>query len=80
MLPRGCSWRAPPSRETKRERIESGKFFGPYIFGLVRDATGNSTMGLIAIAIGPVVSAILVLLLGHDGRLEQIPIRQVATP
>jgi hypothetical protein len=47
---------------------------------LVRDATGNFTMGLIAIAIGPAVSAILVLLLGHDRRLEQIPTRQVATP
>ena len=57
-----------------------GGFFGPSIFGLVRDATGNFTMGLIAIALGPVMSAILVLLLGHDRRLEQIPTRQVATP
>jgi hypothetical protein len=57
-----------------------GGFFGPYVFGLVRDATGNFTMGLIAIALGPVVSAILVLLLGHDRRLEQIPTRRVATP
>ena len=57
-----------------------GGFFGPYIFGLVRDATGNFTLGLVAIALGPIVSAIVVLLLGHDRRLEQIPTRQVATP
>jgi hypothetical protein len=37
-------------------------------------------MGLIAIAVGPKVSGILVLLLGHDRRLERVPIRQVATP
>jgi hypothetical protein len=40
----------------------------------------NFTMGLIAIAVGPKVSGILVLLLGHDRRLERVPIRQVATP
>jgi ACS family tartrate transporter-like MFS transporter len=53
-----------------------GGFFGPYIFGLVRDASGNFTLGLIAIAIGPVMSAIVVLCLGHDRRLEHIPTRQ----
>jgi MFS transporter, ACS family, tartrate transporter len=52
-----------------------GGFFGPYIFGLVRDFTGNFTLGLVAIAIGPLVSAILVLALGHDRRLEQLPTR-----
>ncbi len=52
-----------------------GGFFGPYIFGLVRDFTGNFALGLVAIAIGPLVSAILVLALGHDRRLEQIPAR-----
>jgi nitrate/nitrite transporter NarK len=56
-----------------------GGFFGPYVFGLVRDATGNFTLGLMAIAIGPVVSAVVVLLLGHDRRLEHIPIRRSAT-
>jgi MFS transporter, ACS family, tartrate transporter len=53
-----------------------GGFFGPYIFGLVRDASGNFTLGLIAIAIGPAMSAIVVLCLGHDRRLEHIPTRQ----
>jgi MFS transporter, ACS family, tartrate transporter len=55
-----------------------GGFFGPYIFGLVRDFTGNFALGLVAIAIGPLVSAILMLALGHDRRLEQIPARAMA--
>jgi Cu/Ag efflux pump CusA len=50
--------------------------FSTPIFGLVRDATGNFTLGLIAIAIGRVVSAAVVLLLGHDRRLEHIPVRR----
>jgi ACS family tartrate transporter-like MFS transporter len=56
-----------------------GGFFGPYIFGLVRDASGNFTLGLIAIAIGPAMSAIVVLCLGHDRRLEHIPTRQAVS-
>ncbi|HXO02140.1 MAG TPA: MFS transporter [Stellaceae bacterium] len=56
-----------------------GGFFGPYIFGLVKDATGNFTFGLIVIAMGPAMSAILVLYLGHDRRLEHIPARNPLT-
>jgi ACS family tartrate transporter-like MFS transporter len=56
-----------------------GGFFGPYVFGLVKDWTGHFTWGLIAIAMGPIMSAIVVLCLGHDRRLEHIPSRQPAT-
>jgi ACS family tartrate transporter-like MFS transporter len=56
-----------------------GGFFGPYIFGLVRDATGNFTLALIAIAMGPVMSAVVVVFLGHDRRLEHIPSRSPVT-
>jgi ACS family tartrate transporter-like MFS transporter len=53
-----------------------GGFFGPYIFGLIKDATGGSfALGLMAIALGPIVSASVVLVLGHDRRLEHIPTR-----
>ena len=48
------------------------------VFGLVRDATGNFSFGLLPIACGPVMSAIVVLLLGHDRRLEHIPARSAA--
>jgi len=54
-----------------------GGFFGPYLFGLIKDATGGSfTFGLIALALGPIMSALIVLALGHDRRLEHIPGRQ----
>src|SRR5580692_857031 len=54
-----------------------GGFFGPYLFGLIKDATGGSFMfALIAIAMGPIMSASVVLLLGHDRRLEHIPAAQ----
>jgi nitrate/nitrite transporter NarK len=56
-----------------------GGFFGPYLFGLIKDATGGSfTFGLMALALGPIMSASLVLMLGHDRRLEHIPMRQPA--
>jgi MFS transporter, ACS family, tartrate transporter len=51
-----------------------GGFFGPYLFGLIKDASGGSFMyGLIALALGPIMSASIVLALGHDRRLEHIP-------
>lgn len=54
-----------------------GGFFGPYVFGLIKDATGGSfTVGLLAIAMGPIVSALIVVKLGHDRRLEHIPGRE----
>jgi ACS family tartrate transporter-like MFS transporter len=56
-----------------------GGFFGPYVFGLIKDATGgNFTFGLMAIALGPIMSASIVLMLGHDRRLEHIPTRGAA--
>jgi MFS family permease len=54
-----------------------GGFFGPYAFGVIKDATGGGFMlPLMAIACGPILSALLVLSLGHDRRLEHIPQRQ----
>ena len=56
-----------------------GGFFGPYLFGLIKDATGGSfTFALMALALGPIMSAAIVLALGHDRRLEHIPGRQSA--
>ncbi len=57
-----------------------GGFFGPYIFGLIKDATGGSfTFALMILAIGPIMSAAVVLTLGHDRRLEHIPGRDART-
>lgn len=56
-----------------------GGFFGPYVFGLIKDASGGSFMfGLMVIALGPIMSAAIVLGLGHDRRLERIPGRPAA--
>jgi nitrate/nitrite transporter NarK len=56
-----------------------GGFFGPYLFGLIRDATGGSfTYGLMVLALGAVMSATTVLILGHDRRLEHIPAAKLA--
>jgi MFS transporter, ACS family, tartrate transporter len=52
-----------------------GGFVGPYAFGLIKDASGSDTVALLAIAAAPVVSAIVLLSLGHDTRLERIPTR-----
>src|SRR5580698_9262431 len=56
-----------------------GGFFGPYVFGLVKDWSGGSFMfALMVIALGPIMSAGIVLALGHDRRLEHIPARQAS--
>jgi nitrate/nitrite transporter NarK len=55
-----------------------GGFLGPYMFGLVKDQTGSDTIGLLALAVAPVVSAIVLFALGHDSRLERIPPKAAA--
>lgn len=51
-----------------------GGFLGPYMFGLIKDATGGSDLiGLVALAAWPVLSALVLVALGHDTRLERIP-------
>jgi MFS family permease len=54
-----------------------GGFLGPWVFGLVKDATGSDNIALLVLASAPVISAIIVLTLGHDRRLERIPPRSV---
>ncbi|MEA2739164.1 MAG: transporter, family, tartrate transporter [Acetobacteraceae bacterium] len=53
-----------------------GGFLGPYMFGLIKDATGGSDLlALLALAAAPVVSTVVLLAMGHDRRLERIPPR-----
>ncbi len=52
-----------------------GGWLGPSVFGLVKDATGSNDMALLSLALAPVISAIAVLIAGHDRRLERIPPR-----
>jgi MFS family permease len=52
-----------------------GGWAGPSLFGVVKDATGSTNIALFALALSTVVSAIALLLAGHDRRLERIPRR-----
>jgi ACS family tartrate transporter-like MFS transporter len=49
-----------------------GGFAGPYAMGLIRGYTGSFSLGLLAISSGALVAGIVVLVLGHDRRLERI--------
>ncbi len=50
-----------------------GGWFGPSVYGLIKDATGSTDLGLLFLAIGPLMTAICTLVVGHDRRLERIP-------
>ena len=43
-----------------------GGFLGPYLMGSIRDATGSFTIGLLTIAVGALISSIVLVLLGRD--------------
>ena len=53
-----------------------GGWLGPYMFGLVKDMTGSDNSGLLALAFAPIISAICLVLAGHDRRLEQVPTKR----
>jgi MFS transporter, ACS family, tartrate transporter len=48
-------------------------FFGPYVMGWIKDATGSFTGGLLLIAALALLAMIVVLALGHDRALEKVP-------
>jgi MFS transporter, ACS family, tartrate transporter len=50
-----------------------GGFVGPYVVGLVKDLTGGFAGGLYLLAAFLLLAAVIVIVLGHDLRLEQIP-------
>jgi len=49
-----------------------GGWFGPTVYGLVKDATGSTRFGLLCLAGAPVISAIVLVLVGHDRRTERM--------
>lgn len=57
-----------------------GGFLGPSMVGFIKDATGSFSWGLLAISMGALVGAIVLLALGHDRRLEHAAARQEALP
>ena len=52
-----------------------GGWLGPFMFGLVKDGTGSDNIALLFLALAPVVTAIVMIVVGHDRRLERIPPR-----
>jgi MFS family permease len=52
-----------------------GGWLGPWLFGLVKDATGSDTIALLCLAGAAFMAAIAVVVAGHDRRMERIPSR-----
>jgi ACS family tartrate transporter-like MFS transporter len=50
-----------------------GGWAGPTVYGLARDATGSTSFALLCLAIGPLIAGVVLVLVGHDRRLEQLP-------
>jgi len=48
-------------------------YFGPFVVGWIKDATGSFAWGLAAIAACAAVSLVIALALGHDRALEHAP-------
>jgi cyanate permease len=53
-----------------------GGWLGPTVYGLVKDATGSTDVGLLCLAAAPLISVVAVLLAGHDRRLERMSTRR----
>ncbi|MBN9561017.1 MAG: MFS transporter [Alphaproteobacteria bacterium] len=55
-----------------------GAFVAPYVMGVLKDATGTFTYGLLALGVGVLVSILVVLFIGHDRKLEETPEQALA--
>jgi len=47
-----------------------GGFGGPYAIGWIKDATGETTLGLVVLAAGPIMAGVVTVVMGHDSKLE----------
>ena len=47
-----------------------GGFVGPYAIGWIKDATGETTLGLAVLAAGPIMAGVVAFLMGHDSKIE----------
>jgi ACS family tartrate transporter-like MFS transporter len=47
-----------------------GGFAGPYAIGWIKDATGETTLGLVALAAGPFMAGVVMVVMGHDSKME----------
>jgi nitrate/nitrite transporter NarK len=47
-----------------------GGFVGPYAIGWIKDATGETTLGLVALAACSIMAGVVTFLMGHDSKME----------
>jgi nitrate/nitrite transporter NarK len=47
-----------------------GGFVGPYAIGWIKDATGQTTLGVAVLAAGPIMAGVVAFLMGHDPKTE----------
>jgi MFS transporter, ACS family, tartrate transporter len=55
-----------------------GGFVGPYAIGWIKDATGETTLGLVVLAAGPIMAGVVTFLMGHDSKIEMAGSRMMA--
>jgi MFS family permease len=55
-----------------------GGFVGPYAIGWIKDATGETTLGLVVLAACPIMAGIITFLIGHDTKIEMAGSRMMA--
>jgi MFS transporter, ACS family, tartrate transporter len=55
-----------------------GGFVGPYAMGWIKDATGETTLGLVALAACSIMAGAVTFLIGHDSKIEMAGSRMVA--
>jgi MFS family permease len=55
-----------------------GGFIGPYAIGWIKDATGETTLGLVVLATGLIMAGVVTFLMGHDSKMEMAGSRMMA--
>ena len=55
-----------------------GGFVGPYAIGWIKDATGETTLGLVGLATGLIMAGFVTFLIGHDSKIEMAGSRIMA--
>jgi len=55
-----------------------GGFAGPYAIGWIKDATGETTLGLLALAVCLIMAGVVTFLMGHDSKMEMAGSRMIA--
>jgi hypothetical protein len=55
-----------------------GGFAGPYAIGWIKDATDETTLGLVALAACPIMAGVVTFLMGHDSKIELAGSRMMA--